>query len=103
LGPNRSTRTYDITNNGVSYLAQAIKRYRSLEELVILYPVEGNNQIPSWFENNVVNLLEEALERLDFDLKNIPQITCLPYQAKDRGSGRRGVIRDWMESMQILV
>jgi len=93
----RSTRrtTHDITNDGVSYLAQAIKRYRSLEELIILYPAGEDNEIPSWFENSVIELLEEAVERLGFDPNDMPNITCWPYQASDRGAGRRRAIREW--------
>jgi hypothetical protein len=87
--------THDITNDGVSYLAQAIKRYRTLEELVILYPTGEDNEIPSWFENSVIELLEEAVGRLGFDPNDMPNITCWPYQASDREAGRRKAIREW--------
>lgn len=87
--------THDITNDGVSYIAQAIKRYRTLEELVILYPAGEDNEIPSWFENSVIELLEEAVESLGFDPNDMPNVTCWPYQGSDRGAGRRKAIRDW--------
>jgi len=93
-GPTRRT-THDITNDGVSYLAQAIKRYRTLEEVVILYPAGEDNEIPSWVENSVIELLEEAVERLGFDPNDMPNITCWPYQGSDRGAGRRKAIREW--------
>lgn len=94
FGSSRRT-THDITNNGISYLAQAIERYRSLEEVIILYPTREDNEIPSWFENSVIELLEKAVERIGFDPNDMPSITCWPYQASDREAGRRRAIREW--------
>lgn len=91
---------HDITNDGVYYLAKAIKECGSLSELLILYPVD-DNEIPDWFESNVVDLLETAVERLDFDVAHMPQITPIPYEAKDCASGKKRAIREWMQSMQL--
>jgi hypothetical protein len=98
-GPNRPRRTHDITNDGVYYLAKAIKAYESLSALLILYPVD-ENEIPDWFESNVIDLLEPIVEKLDFDLSRMPQITSVPYEAKDGASGKKRALRAWMESMQ---
>jgi hypothetical protein len=49
-------RIHDITNDGVRYLAQAIRKYNCLQELFVLYPIVDDDKVPQWFETRYVTL-----------------------------------------------
>lgn len=95
---SRSHRTTnDITNEGVSSLARAIKCFQSLQELFVLYPVSHGDEVPEWFVSNLHDLLEGEAQNLELEPHDFPIITCLSYDFHKEKVGRSEAVREWIE------
>lgn len=95
---SRSRRTtHDIPNRGISCLARAIKYFRSLQELFVLYPVSDGDEVPEWFVSNLHDLLETEAQDMGLEPRELPLITCLPYDSQKEGVGRGRALREWIE------
>jgi len=83
---------HDITNDGLFVIAEVIMGCKSLAEVLVLYPVNKDQEVPDWFERNTLDLLENQLQ----DAEEMPLITVLPYEAENARAGKCKALRDWM-------